>query len=383
MTVSVLFKLVFSFALLICVNFTYAQDTLTIHGYTPNLKDGTKIYLTPNYPRRFLDEQEKETEIARKNPIGIVRNGMFKSALRVRNGEMYSLSLTNKESKSFCLAPGKLVIRIPDSNLKKIEIDGNKTTLEYESVRTQLENTKIYKELAKARTDWIKSRILTDINVVNLKRQLQDSLMILLNTLSARTNLDFIQQHPESYINSILLHRLIDIFPEAQIKKYFNSLSKSVKNNRYGDDLRYTIDSLFIGGYAPVFTQTDTNANPVSLSSYKGKYVLIDFWASWCIPCRAENPNLVKIMDKYRGKNFSILSVSLDSEKKPWLEAVKKDGLNWVHVSDLQERYKNEVSIRYNVYSIPDNFLIDPDGKIIAKHLNGKELLSTLEKLIE
>lgn len=165
MTVRTIFKLVFSFVLLICVNFTYAQSTLTIHGYAPKLKDGTRIYLTPDYPRRFSDEQEKQTEIARKNPIGIVRNGMFKSTLLVRNGEMYNLSLTNKEFKSFCLAPGKLVIRIPDSNLKKIEIDSNKTTLEYESHRTQLENTKIYKELAKARTDWINSRILTDINV--------------------------------------------------------------------------------------------------------------------------------------------------------------------------------------------------------------------------
>ncbi|WP_316793719.1 TlpA disulfide reductase family protein [Pedobacter frigoris] len=383
MIIRVICKLVCFFTFLMCVNFVHAQGVLTIKGYAPKLKNGTAIYLTPSYPRRFSIDQYKETEIARQNPIGIVRNGMFKSTLRVRNGEIYSLSLTDKGFKSLCLAPGNLVIRIPDSNLKNIEIDGNKTTMEYESYRNQLENAKIYREYSKARTVWIESRALPDQADIKLKRHLLDSLEIVLNNFAARTTLDFIQQHPESFINSNLLHRLIDVIPEVQIKEYFNLLSKSVKNNKYGNDLEYTIDSLFIGGHAPVFVQSDTIGNLVGLESYKGKYVLIDFWASWCIPCRTDNPNLVKAMDKYKEKNFSILSVSLDSEKKPWLEAIKKDGLNWNHVSDLQDRFDNKVSIRYNVYSIPDNFLLDPEGKIIAKHLNGEALLSTLEKLIK
>ena len=138
-----------------------------------------------------------------------------------------------------------------------------------------------------------------------------------------------------------------------------------------------------VGKMAPDFTQNDVNDKPVSLTSYKGRYVLLDFWASWCAPCRAENPNLVRAYAKYHNKNFDVLGVSLDrsNAKQAWLNAIKNDGLTWTQVSDLKF-WDNDVAKLYSVNAIPQNFLIDPNGKIIARNLRGEELNKKLAELL-
>jgi peroxiredoxin len=137
-----------------------------------------------------------------------------------------------------------------------------------------------------------------------------------------------------------------------------------------------------IGSKELDFTQNDTTGKPVSLASFKGKYVLVDFWASWCAPCRAENPNVVKAYQKYKDKGFTVLGVSLDGEstKIAWLKAIDKDGLAWTQVSDLKG-WKNEVAKLYDVKSIPQNFLIDPNGVIVGKNLRGDELNKKLASI--
>ena len=130
------------------------------------------------------------------------------------------------------------------------------------------------------------------------------------------------------------------------------------------------------------FSQADPEGKQVSLSSFRGKYVLVDFWASWCRPCREENPNVVKAFNKYKEKNFTVFDVSLDQSRAPWLKAIRTDNLDWTQVSDLKG-WNNEAAGKYNIQSIPQNFLIDPQGKVIAKNLRGPELHSRLEELLK
>ncbi|RMG85657.1 MAG: TlpA family protein disulfide reductase [Bacteroidetes bacterium] len=141
-----------------------------------------------------------------------------------------------------------------------------------------------------------------------------------------------------------------------------------------------SVQSNQIGGEAPDFTMKTPDGEDLSLSDLRGKYVLIDFWASWCGPCRRENPNVVAMYEKYKDKEFEILSVSLDKQKDRWLQAIEKDGLTWRHVSDLKG-WQNEAAKTYGVRSIPHTVLVDKEGRIIARNLRGPNLEAKLKEI--
>ena len=134
-----------------------------------------------------------------------------------------------------------------------------------------------------------------------------------------------------------------------------------------------------IGHKAPDFTIAGIDGKPINLADYKGKYVMLDFWASWCGPCRAENPNVVKQYSAYKGKGFNILGISLDVEKKDWQQAIKADKLTWAHGSDLK-RFEGPTETLYHIEAIPSNFIIDPQGVIVAKNITGSALEEFLNK---
>jgi peroxiredoxin len=197
----------------------------------------------------------------------------------------------------------------------------------------------------------------------------------------------YILSNPDSYLSLLALNSVGGPSPDpAELEQLYNSLSERLKATETAKVFKKSLDALkntAIGVTAPEFAEADTSGKMVNLSSFRGKYVLIDFWASWCPPCRQENPNVVKAYNKYKDKNFTVLGVSLDKPegKANWIAAIKNDGLNWTQVSDLKF-WSNQVAALYYVSSIPSNFLIDPNGKIIAKDLRGQDLENKLAEIL-
>ncbi|MBV7529226.1 TlpA disulfide reductase family protein [Chitinophaga sp. sic0106] len=199
----------------------------------------------------------------------------------------------------------------------------------------------------------------------------------------------YIKAHPEYYVSLFTFSRMIgnrakDI---GQAKADFNTFTPALKKSQLGQQITAVIESsarINVGQPAPGFAAPDKDGKQLSLASFKGKYVLLDFWASWCGPCRHENPTVLKAYNRFKDKNFDILAVSLDRPdgKAAWLKAINDDGLIWHHIAELQG-FNGSIPKMYMVNGIPTNYLIDPNGKIIAMNLRGEELEKALEKFVK
>ncbi|HEY4148089.1 MAG TPA: TlpA disulfide reductase family protein [Chitinophagaceae bacterium] len=279
------------------------------------------------------------------------------------------------------LQPGAIAVASADS-FANITVTGSKADAEYRKLEeqqkpynTQLET--LYAQYGDARKNK------DDAAMKILEKQI-DSLDAVAND---KVYAAYVKKYPGSPMAMYALQNLAGYdIDAAKIEPLFNSLPASTRNTPSGKSMEEKLviaKKTGVGQVALDFTQNDTLGNPVALSSLRGKYLLVDFWASWCGPCRAENPNVVKAFDQYKDKGFYILSVSLDRPgmKDKWMKAIHDDGLHWSHVSDLLF-WDNAVAKLYGIQAIPQNLLLDPNGKIIAKNLRGDDLTKKLSEIL-
>lgn len=195
----------------------------------------------------------------------------------------------------------------------------------------------------------------------------------------------FVGSHQKSYVAPIAIIQLLQVSTNVALaKSLFEQLSPEIRSTDISNYIKHIIDQemvLGIGTEIQQFAQANELDSVIDITAFRGKYVLIDFWASWCGPCRMENPNVVNAFKKFENKNFTVVGISLDNNKKNWLDAIKMDGLTWTQLSDLKG-WQNEVAAKFKITSIPQNILINPQGIIIAKNLRGEELMEKLAKFL-
>lgn len=217
--------------------------------------------------------------------------------------------------------------------------------------------------------------------------QLQEEMYDKIRAARSAELVRFIKEYPDNMVSLFAMEYVSRPIPDPKIlAPVYAVLSERIRNTDHGQRFgRYIrkLQAVEIGEMAPEIAQPDSSGNIISLSGLKGKYVLVDFWASWCIPCREENPGLVKAYAAYKNKNFVILGVGVErkEDRALWLQAIEKDKLTWLHISDFKY-WDNEAIKLYAISGIPQNFLIDPTGKIIGRNLKGEQLMEKLEEVL-
>jgi thiol-disulfide isomerase/thioredoxin len=306
-------------------------------------------------------------------------HGFFKFNGKADTAEICRISL-NGHAKIFFLENGKISMLIRKDSISEALISGTKVQDEYNYFQDDLSKP-IRTRMSKVDKAYDEANDRKDQKAADSLDKVFTSLDLEQKQLAA----EFIKAHPSSVVSAFLVFSNFSYDARlGQLDSLYKTLDTTTRTTYYGRQLQSLIEktrTTAIGNPAPDIICNDVNGKPVDLASFKGKYTLVDFWASWCGPCRLENPNIVKTYQRFHDKGFDIYAVSLDDTHADWVAAIKKDKLDWTQVSDLKG-WQSAPADLYGVKGIPMNYLLDKSGIIIAKGLRGAELADKLATLV-
>jgi peroxiredoxin len=345
-----------------------------------NVADSNQLHLlyyvgvTPHYKTAKLEKGFYTVKDTLDAPVSAV---LFLDD----NGIGYSHGQQDK--LEIMMENGTVHITAKNGDVKHAAVKGGAYNTDYSKFKK-------FMAAARERADTLNGRIIMRIMAHAPKTEVDSLQGLMKEAVNAwvKRSLEYAKLYPKSYASIGAINNAAGTHPDLTVvQPIYDALADNLKSSAAGNALKVRLDAAAnttIGQFAPLFTQNDTSGHPLALKDFRGKYVLLDFWASWCGPCRAENPNYVRNYAKYHDKGFQMLGVSLDKEgeQDKWLAAIHKDGLTWPQVSDLKY-WMNDVAKIYGVQSVPANFLIDPQGKIVAKNLRGEDLDKKLSELFD
>ena len=354
------------------VNCSPVPEGYQINGTsTGEMEDGAQVFLRKtNDVGRFINVDTTS-----------VINGMYTFSGDQEEAEVHYIFFDNLRGNiPFVLENGT------------IEISAQRDSLGYSRIRGTVQNELFADFLEGSRNMAYKARGMT----ADMRKASADMDTVQMNSLrqeyaelqeEARDfELNFVKENPNAIISVLIVQKAQQqrLLPESEIKSLFDSLSPEIQNSKIGKKLKEKLEKgekVKVGAKAPNFSAPTPTGEELALNDVLGKVTLVDFWAAWCRPCRAENPNIVRVYHKYKDQGLSILGVSLDRKAEDWKKAITDDGLEWNHVSNVE--YFDEIAELYNVDAIPASFLLDENGVIIAKNLRGPALESKIAELFE
>lgn len=372
-----------SFLSLVIIFFTSCQSNDYTLNISADVDDEQQIYLIA------LDNNNQPQTL----DTLYIKSGITTYSSSIEVPEMHYLLIQgNRDVVPVVLEPGEITVEMFKDSIRSSVVSGTKSNKEFKQYVS--ETTPIVDDLFSIQNEMRNAMISRDsLAFVDLQQQLSE-----MQNKFNDFQIDYVKNNSDSYISTLILEQLIgnNIIEKEEGKTIYDSFSGTLKKTKSGIKIGEMVappapapttdeskedGEVNVGDLAPDFTAPSVTGSSLSLSEVKGTYTILDFWASWCGPCRVDSPNIVKVHHQFKDKGLQIVGISLDKDKENWEKAIENDNLNWEHVSHLL-RWEDPIAAQYGVRSIPQLFLLDADGNVIAKERHAQDFVPILEKML-
>lgn len=350
------------------------DNEFLISGTADGVENGKKV---------FIEIQTETGSLAKDTAV--VKDGKFELKGITDGIDIGFVRIENEQiNLPIILEEGKIEINIVKDSIHKSTLGGTPNNDKFHTfnLKTRAISEKVMKFEKDNGPAMQKAQTSKDTVTINKLLKEYQKFQNEMNDYSKK----FIKDNPDAYLSALLLENFLmrQYLTPEEVKTYFNGLSKEIQETKSGKKIKTALDAttaIVVGKPAPNFSAPSPEGKTISLKESLGKVTIIDFWASWCGPCRAENPNVVALYNEFHPQGLNIIGVSLDKDATKWKDAIAKDGLNWPHVSNLKF-WDEPIAKQYNVQSIPATFILDAKGNIVAKDLRGDELRAKVKELL-